>query len=685
MMQRTVAAIVVLAFLIAGLVAVPTSTHAAGRLQVAAPAAGVAVAHTAAPAPTPTVAAPLSTYQRTVLIETFTAQWCQYCEMESQALYYIEHHTNANVMQIAELHICYSPSLCGDNYPTSDGTDNARANFYGVSAFPTVYFDGGHSIVGAASTLSQMESWYESKITNASLIPGNVSIQQTATVSAPGVVSSHATVTSTVNGTFHAQTYFIEYIGINDSTGHDLGWVVRGSLVNQQVTLTAGTSTMLSGSLPIGPTWNIQHLAIVTYIQDNASKVVENANMVPVSTLSVGLSPAETTVNGGATTPVTVQVTNSSTGVPLAGASLALSVDGGATLSPASGVTATDGTFTTNFSAPRVSAVQVFTLSAQATLAGYTSGAAATATVTVNPLYPPGLPTNLSIVPQMQSILVSWSAPASGGGGVTYHVYRADAPTAAYTEVAVTTDTSFTDVGVAYDQSYWYMIAAEDVGGFSSNTTAVSAIPVQITPQGISPYTSWWFSVDALVMNSTTSASLSFHLAEGTYTYTYGSYSNAYLTPASQTSLVVGAALVQQTISFLPNYATISGTVTPVTATVTVNGSAVQVVNGAFSEPIVAGTYTVRVTASGYEPNSTSVTLTPGNTSTVTVALQPASSSSSTVAGLSSTSLGEIAAAVVIGLAAVLGTVVVLQRRRGPRNGRSTSAHDSNGSGSHEP
>lgn len=671
MEKRSVAVILVLALMVVGGFAVPSSAHPTSGLALAparAPAAApavVATPHAAGPATTPAAGA----YPRLVMIETFTAEWCVYCEEESQALYYIEHHTSANVMQIGELHICYSSTNCGDSYTTPDGTANTRGSFYGVNAFPTVFFDGDHSIVGAAPTLNEMETWYDGLIANASMVPGNVSFAQSAVLTAPGTLSSHTTITSAVNGTYHAITYILEYIGKNDSTGHDLGWVVRGSLVDQNVALTAGTTTEISGTKSISSTWNIQHLAIVTLVQQNSTKIIENAAMVPVSTMATTASVAAATINGGANTTVTVQVVNSSTAAPLAGAAVTLSASGG-TVTPTLGLTNSYGMFTANFSAPRVSAVQTFQITAQASLANYTPGPSATTSVTVNPLYPPGLPANFSVVPEGPNVLLNWSPPASGGGGVTYHVSRSSSQVGGYGEIAITTQTSYLDTTVQDGQSYWYTVSAQDIGGYSANATSISATAVVVTPTGIGPYTSWWFSVGSLVFNSSTSAALSFHLEGGSYTYAFGSYSNAYVAPVGLNNLAVGSSLLQLTVAFLPNYATLTGTVSPATATVTVNGSSVPVVNGAFSESMLAATYTVVVTAAGYQENTTSVTLSPGNTSKVAIALQPVSSSGSTGAslgGLSTTELGLLVAGVVVALAIVAAGALMLRRGRSPR------------------
>ncbi|HEY6238792.1 MAG TPA: hypothetical protein VIZ68_06375, partial [Thermoplasmata archaeon] len=346
MEKKSVLGMIVFAFVVVVLLCTPLGARAsvATAGHASAPAIGShlvsAPSHVA-----PAVPAQMTTYPRTVLVETFTAQWCIYCEMESQAWYSIQHQLNLNILNVGELHICYSTSNCGDGYITSDGTANTRAGYYGVAAFPTVFVDGSHSVVGAATSLSQLESWYLGLVNNASAVPGNVSIVQYATVTTDSV-TSHANLTPSADGTYHAISYLVEHIGKNDSTGHDIDYVVRGSLVDKTLTLTAGVTTAIGGTKVIGPTWNVQHMSVITFLQQNSTKIVQNTNLVPVTTLTTAVAVNRSVVTAGTDSTVTVRVANSSTGANVVGAAVSLTTSNGGSLNPSSGVTGSDGTFT---------------------------------------------------------------------------------------------------------------------------------------------------------------------------------------------------------------------------------------------------------------------------------------------------------------------------------------------------
>lgn len=202
---------------------------------------------------------------------------------------------------MAELHVCAFPSgtgPCDDNYVPQDGTTTNRGQYYNICGYPDVFFDGGthvkqyyggagtNGICGAGSSVPAMITEYEDALTNASAIPGNVSIAQSAT-DWSGNVTDHASITSGVNGSFYAVTYLMETIGkrnVTNASGHqDVADVVRETLFNRTVNLTVGTTSEINASGMLNASWNAKNLTVVTFVQQNSTKVIENANLTPVS------------------------------------------------------------------------------------------------------------------------------------------------------------------------------------------------------------------------------------------------------------------------------------------------------------------------------------------------------------------------------------------------------------------
>ena len=684
-----------LSFLVIVLLTAPTALASSSGSTIAshaplgirAPTAAAPMAAPAAPLPgvvPPAVVPANATFPRTVLIETFTAVWCIHCPAETEALHNIDDHTSRNVIDVAELHVCaFAPGQgpCDENYVPPDNTSTDRGAFYNVCGYPDVFFDGEYSVCGATNSAPQMEGRVQLQHRERHGIPGNVSISQTATVDGSTVVE-HAQVLSGITGSFNAVTYLLEYIGklnINIGYGpHDVDHVVRSTLYNHPVNLVAGQVTDISASGALNSTWNPLNLSVVTFIQQNSTKIVENANQVPVTTLTTALTANRTTLVSNDAATVTVTVDNSTTSAPLVGATVNLSAYGGGTLTPSSGVTGADGTFTAAYSAPTVTYSTDVLVNASISAPGYTNDLA-TLDLVVNPLLTPDVPTSLAVAPGNGQVALNWTTPASGGAGVMYHIYRAGTEGGTYTELLAQYATSFVDTSVAPGQVYWYKVSAQNTAGFSANTTSVSAIGLTVMTTGLAAYTGYWIFIDSKNFSAATNGSLPLYLPNGYYAYSYGPRSYAYLATSDTGAITVAGAPVTITAAFTPRYAGIQGTVSPSDATVTINGAPVAVSAGAFVDSLAAGVYAVNVTAPGYTGNVSNVTLTPGNVSTVTVNLVKLPGSSGTASagtsGLTSEDLIVIVVGAVFVLAAVVGGAMLMSSRgrRPPRSGNARS------------
>ncbi|MCI4323053.1 MAG: hypothetical protein L3K03_03375 [Thermoplasmata archaeon] len=640
----------------------------------------------AAPAsPAPKTSA--QTFPRTVLIETFTAEWCEFCPNESQAIYWIAQNTSRNVIDIAELHQ-------SDSYSSVDATSTERADFYDVKGIPDVVFDGRSSLDGDGyPTMPLMKAWYQRSIDNASAVPGNVSISQTGSITSFGssshTVSVHVNITSGISGSYNAITYLLQYIGKNISTTdgdslpgcsgndpcamHPIGWVVRESLMNHPITLTEGLTTEINETGKIDAGWDALNLSTVTFVQQNSTKTIENSNWAPVSTLVASVSSSPQIVPAFENATITVRATNSSTALAVGGADVTLNATGGGSFSQSTGVTAANGTFTVNYTAPRVTAEVPVVISAQLTTRNYTSAPAAV-TVWINPVDPPTAPSAVGVSPGPQSdtLNLSWTPPVSGGGGVAYHVYRSTSPGSGFTAIGTVTSPSFEDTGLTGGQTYWYSVSAANVAGFSLNTTAIYASPFSVVPQGLSSGVNWSLSIDSLLFNSTPGVAVSIYLSAGTFAYEI--YPSTYAWESSLTfgNVTTSAKAQQLTVTFTPRDGILQGTIAPGNASLNVNGTVVPVIDGSFLVLLPEGFYPYVVTAPGYKNLNGTAILTPGNTSTLPLVLSRLASSPNSGSGSAAASSGlpavdEVAIAVIA--VAIAGVLAVVLKSRRPKGG----------------
>lgn len=683
--RKGVAVALLIVFVLAGLLSVvpalPAASSASVRVTVS-PVHASAAPTVAASVGTHGTARPLAslTFPRTVLIETFTGVWCPHCPTETQALHTMDLTSSKNVLAISELHVCafgQGTSPCYDNYPAPDNTTYTRGAWYNVCGYPHVFFDGQHGVCGASDVESQMLAEYQSNFRNASNVPGNVSITETALLSYQGASFQNATVqasiTSGVTGTYNVVSYLMEFIGKQNqsySSGpHDVDWVVRSTLHNHPLYLTAGGTVQLSYQGAILPTWNTRNLSVVTFVQENSTKIVQNANFAPLTSELARISDNLTTVNSGANSTVTVHVTNSTTGSALNGATVNFLSDNGGSFTPASAVTDASGTATTTFTAPSVSSAENVTVSAGVTAPGYTADTVST-TLVINPLVPPTVPRNFGVLPGVGQVTLNWTAPTTGGGGVTYLVYQSLARGGPYTVLTAVQTTNYTYTGLVAGQVLWFEVASQDTGGVSAKTAPLSATSVAVTPTGLMPNNGWWITFGLTNFSSATGSSMTVFLPVGPYDFAFGAASKWIVPiPGVTSSIVVASAPLTVTVAFGPKPATLEGTVSPASANVAFNGTPLSVSGGSFTWVSTPGTFPLVASHSGYTTNSTTVKLTAGNTTVVHLQLQLTGSStgalsSPTFGFLGSDPVTIVALAAIIVVVAVLATVLVVQQRR---------------------
>ncbi|MCI4363732.1 MAG: thermopsin family protease [Thermoplasmata archaeon] len=126
--------------------------------------------------------------------------------------------------------------------------------------------------------------------------------------------------------------------------------------------------------------------------------------------------------------------------------------------------------------------------------------------------------------------------------------------------------------------------------------------PIHVTESGLPAGTSWSAVVNSTLVSGST-ATLTVSLPNGTYPYMVPATGSYVPNPGSGHVTVAGSASpLSVTFTQLPGR--ITGLVAPGTAVLTVNGTAVPVVNGSYELELVPGTYNITVTLPGYETYS---------------------------------------------------------------------------------
>ncbi len=98
-----------------------------------------------------------------------------------------------------------------------------------------------------------------------------------------------------------------------------------------------------------------------------------------------------------------------------------------------------------------------------------------------------------------------------------------------------------------------------------------------------------------------------FLVLNGTYSYSIGSTGGFYPSPSNGTISVNGSNVFLSVEFYKPGY--FIGKMNTVNATLTINGSSYKITNGEFNISLSPGTYEVKVSAPGYSPYMTNVTI----------------------------------------------------------------------------
>jgi hypothetical protein len=90
------------------------------------------------------------------------------------------------------------------------------------------------------------------------------------------------------------------------------------------------------------------------------------------------------------------------------------------------------------------------------------------------------VPTSLSAVSSNTVVVLNWTASTNAA---SYNVQRSLVNGGPYTNIASVTRTNYVDTNAVVGVTNYYVVSAVSIGGESTNSTQVSAMPVNQAPQ----------------------------------------------------------------------------------------------------------------------------------------------------------------------------------------------------------
>ena len=433
---------------------------------------------------------------------------------------------------------------------------------------------------------------------------------------------------SVVNGTTVIKTvtagYFPGVMAFNPSNGQ----VYVSNLFSDNITVINGSTNNVVrdigvGYYPIGVAYDPE--TEVLYVANAYSNNVALVNVVQTYTVMF-----------------------SETGLPT-GTSWSVTLNGATETSTGSSISFTElnGTYAYTVSTP---------ISGGTGVRYVTAGSGS---VTVN-----GNSPSVSVPYTTQYYITMSSSPSAGGTA---------SPLSGWYNVSSTVTLSATPVS-GYAFISWTGTGTGSYTGTSASHTITMGAPVTeianfgklyaitFTESGLPSGTEWFVNLSNGQSFHSTTSTITFNEPNGTYAYSVSNTSYYYTSSHSGIITVSGAAQ-SESIAY-QHYSYITGTVTPSSAVITINGNPVTVTNGNFNVTVTAGTYALAASSSGYITYYSNFTLSAGQTHTLTITLHIRSSVSTSPSKSPSSStylyIGIGAAAVI----ALIAAAVIVSRKR---------------------
>ena len=242
-----------------------------------------------------------------VVVEVATGTWCQYCPGAAMGCHDLLN--NDHPVAIIKNH-------GSDSF--ANVYSNARNSFYGVSGFPTAFFDGLNPTEGGSASNS-MYSNYLPKVNARMQVPSHYTISAVGNQSGNQFQVS-VTVTKPENDTntnvkLHAvlTESHIPFVWFNQTTVENVNRLMIPDQNGTAVNLNTGESTTINLTFTPDASWNIANCEMVFFLQNMSTKEILQGVKYSLPGL-VGAYPVsvdhidfpQTFIGGSSSVPITI-------------------------------------------------------------------------------------------------------------------------------------------------------------------------------------------------------------------------------------------------------------------------------------------------------------------------------------------------------------------------------------------
>jgi len=219
-----------------------------------------------------------------VVVEIGTGTWCYYCP--GAAMGADDLVANGKEVAIVEYH-------GGGVDPFINEYSSARIAYYGVTGYPTAYFDGGNAVVGGNHTNS-MYSTYLTKYNQRINVPSSFTIDMAGSKSGPQSYQVAVTLNKVDAITYdNVVLHFVvteSEIPYNWQGMTDVNFVERLMIPNQSgsdLDFSTSNTNQLAFNFSLESTWVAAHCEVVVFIQNPATKEIYQGTVRDLSEFDI--------------------------------------------------------------------------------------------------------------------------------------------------------------------------------------------------------------------------------------------------------------------------------------------------------------------------------------------------------------------------------------------------------------
>ncbi|MEO0073046.1 MAG: Omp28-related outer membrane protein [candidate division WOR-3 bacterium] len=223
---------------------------------------------------------PVLAGHRVVVVEDFTATWCQYCPGAARGIEELQFRGIDSVAAIA-----YHSS---SSDPFYTATANARRSFYGVSGYPTVILEGDSSVVGGMHTGTMFPIYWDYFRTHVNN-PVQLGIDLSSTydsVTRSGVLTIviRNSTGSPISGQLQVvlTESHIPYYWQGMDSLHDVERTMLPNASGEAITVPANDTIVRTRNFTLQQSWVARNCRFVVFVQNNSTRAIHQGAVCDV-------------------------------------------------------------------------------------------------------------------------------------------------------------------------------------------------------------------------------------------------------------------------------------------------------------------------------------------------------------------------------------------------------------------